>query len=100
MSAERIGKTHFESAVGGRFRVSEPQIELTLKSVTEGLAASEDYECFSIEFQGSKQTPLEQGTFELTHETLGTFSLFMTPVEEDERSRTYQAVFNRPRSAD
>ena len=93
--SQHIRKTDFAAAVNGIFKVSGTGIELTLESVADGVAMREDFECFSLEFQGPKDEVLDQGTFELTHETLGTFALFMTPVEENERGRVYQAVFNR-----
>ena len=95
--SEHISKAALEAALNEPFKVSNADLELTLDKVTDGVASREDFECFSLELRGTKDRPLDQGTFELTHERLGTFLLFMTPVEQDENARTYQAVFNRPR---
>ncbi len=95
-----ISKADFESALNEPFKVGKANLELTLEKVADGVAASEEFECFSLELRGTKDRPLDQGTIELTHERLGTFLLFMTPVEEDESDRIYQAVFNRSRRTD
>jgi hypothetical protein len=58
------------------------------------------YECFSILFSGPRGRLLEQQIHELTHEQLGTFSLFLVPVAtEDTQQYYYEAVFNRQRAA-
>jgi len=52
-------------------------------------------EQFSLLFYGPNDCNLGQGTFELEHETMGTFPLFLVPIGPDHQGLRYQAVFNR-----
>ncbi len=54
-----------------------------------------DYEAFALLFRGEITDPLNQGTYRIEHETLGTFDLFIVPVAQDQTGRYYEAVFNR-----
>ncbi len=68
-------------------------LTLVLKEVSE-IKKSGSYESFSIEFHGPKDALLKQGTYELTHDTLGTKTIFMVPVGEGDDRYEYQAVFS------
>ena len=52
---------------------------------------------FSVLFRGP-QTALESRTYRITHDQMGTFDLFISPVNDPNKERLYQAVFNRLRS--
>ena len=54
-----------------------------------------DTESFSIVFSGPNHTPYEQGVVELSHESIGTFEVFLVPVQRTAESISYEAVFNR-----
>jgi len=50
---------------------------------------------FSVFFKGPKKTALESKTYRVTHDWMGTFDLFISPVNDRKTQRVYQAVFNR-----
>lgn len=82
------------SQVNSSFRVNDTPLELTLVEVTEKKAAGVQ-EMFSLLFCGAKNELLSQGTYDLTHETLGSVTLFLVPVGLDEKGYQYEAAFNR-----
>ena len=49
---------------------------------------------FSLVFRGPLDQPLEQGLFPMTHETMGTESLFLVPIAREPDGFRYEAVFN------
>ena len=67
--------------------------ELELINVTEPTeTASQIY--FSLFFRGDKNLKLPQGTYQMTHERLGTVFLFIVPTALEEDGFRYEAVFN------
>ena len=54
-------------------------------------------ESFSLHFQGPAALLLPQQIHTLQHEKLGTFQIFLTAVEGNQQSITYEAVFHRLR---
>ena len=74
-------------------------VELTLESANDsgiGGGTSPDGHTrtqFSLEFAGPADTPLEQGTYELTSAALGTQPIFLVPVQGNPGSRYYEAIF-------
>lgn len=52
-------------------------------------------ERFSILFEGPLVPGVTQGTYSFTHEAIGTFLLFIVPIEQDSKGIRYEAVFNR-----
>jgi hypothetical protein len=56
-------------------------------------------ELFSLLFQGPAAPRLPQQIHTLQHEKLGTFQIFLTAVEGNHQSITYEAVFHRLRQA-
>ena len=49
---------------------------------------------FSLVFSGPLDQPLEQGLYLMTHETMGTESLFLVPIACEADGFLYEAVFN------
>ena len=49
---------------------------------------------FSLVFSGPLDQPLEQGLYLMTHETMGTESLFLVPIAREADGFCYEAVFN------
>lgn len=47
----------------------------------------------SIELVGPRRPALTQGTFPIRHPEHGDGVLFIVPIDEDDQTRTYQAVF-------
>jgi hypothetical protein len=62
-------------------------------TVDKSLAGSED--AFVLAFAGPLETALEAGTHTLRHAGLGTFELFVSPVELPRADRRYEAVVDR-----
>jgi hypothetical protein len=50
---------------------------------------------FSVRFVGSGFSPFEGGTRTLSHPEIGTFQLFVSPVEARSATQTYEAVVDR-----
>jgi len=49
---------------------------------------------FSLVFRGDLEQPMEQGLFSMTHEKMGTESLFLVPIAREADGFRYEAVFN------
>ena len=58
-------------------------------------ANAANLECFSALFRGPRRRALESGTYKITHDQLGAFELFITPVNDHKKEQLYEAVFNR-----
>jgi hypothetical protein len=54
-------------------------------------------ELFSLHFRGPAALRLPQQIHTVQHEKLGTFQIFLTAVEGNQQSITYEAVFHRLR---
>jgi hypothetical protein len=55
-----------------------------------------ELEQFSLMFRGPASVPLGQETYQVDHDRIGSFSLFIVPVESAEHGhQLYEAVFNR-----
>lgn len=96
---DTLTRVMFEDQLNTRFRVSvrdRETIELQLYEVAEG-RSTPTQEQFSLFFHGPKETNLGQGTFDLEHDQMGAFPLFLVPIGPDEQGMRYQAVFNRVR---
>jgi hypothetical protein len=57
-----------------------------------------EVDCFSAIFRGPRRVVLVSGTYRVTHAQMGTFDLFISPVNDRKKEWLYQAVFNRLRS--
>ena len=51
-------------------------------------------ERFSVFFQGPLDAFLPQATYSLSHEKMGSFDIFLVPLGREEKSYSYEAVFN------
>jgi hypothetical protein len=49
---------------------------------------------FSIVFRTAMEPILEQRTYEVEHQDLGLFALFLVPIGPDDEGMRYEAVFN------
>jgi hypothetical protein len=86
---------------------SPPVVDVELVEVTERgsadsrqPAAAVRQERFSIVFRGPRERPLGQGTYQMQHDHLGAFELFLVPIGQDHTGVYYEAVFNRLRQQD
>jgi len=94
---EALSADAFAAQVNSRFRlVAGPQsvIEVELIEFTSG-SKSAHYEAFSLVFQAPVDSPLEQRTYSLEHESMGAFELFLVPIGKSPAGVRYEAVFNR-----
>lgn len=95
----KISRKLFEGLLQQEFQVhrdDESSLTLKLEKVSSMPVPSNKYESFSLTFSGPPSPALVQATFQVEHETLGRFSLFLVPVAADEKGYDYEAVFNLP----
>jgi len=69
-------------------------IELELVQV-DALPSAPGQEQLSVIFRGPIDVPLPQSIYNLEHEKLGQFGLFLVPVGMEAEGRLYEAFFNR-----
>jgi hypothetical protein len=62
-------------------------------ALDRSLRGSED--AFVLTFSGPLDAPLAAGTHDLSNDRLGTFELFLSPVEQPRGDRRYEAVVDR-----
>lgn len=82
---------------GSVFSLVDSDVQLELVEVTERKVTGTQ-EMFSLLFCGAKDKFLHQGSYDLTHETLGSVTLFLVPLGLDENGYQYEAAFNRLQS--
>jgi hypothetical protein len=91
-----LKRSAYAGLTGGTFRAGGA--ELKLLSVTDlaarpALAGSED--AFALAFAGPIGAPLESGIQTFSHPRLGSFDLFVTPVDRPDGDRRYEVVVDR-----
>ena len=86
------GQLHTDFTVQG----NDSPMTLELVEVVEKKTPA-SVESFSLYFQGPAALRLPQQIHTLQHEKLGTFQIFLTAVEGNQQSITYEAVFHRLR---
>ncbi len=98
MTIEELDAKAFSENLNTKFRatLTGKTLDMELISVTE-LNYSPRQEAFSIVFRAALDSPLQQGLFDIEHEKLGSFAIFMTPVARDQGGLHYEACFNRLR---
>lgn len=93
----------FSDRVGEEFRVRAPddhRLALVLSEVTAGPAPvgatapdGASRQQFSLLFRGPSTPQLTQGLWELDHDGMGEFALFLVPLGPDAEGPRYEAVF-------
>jgi hypothetical protein len=95
--SEGLTVESFEGRDGERFRADfEPDgtSELELVEVTRlGATGIGRRDPFSLVFRAPQGAHYEQRIYRLEHDELGSFELFLVPIQPDERGPLYQAVF-------
>jgi len=88
--------TTFAALVGTRFgaTVAGSHVDLRLARATKGQKVTRRGENFSLLFDGAGGAPFGQGTYTFTHPSIGSFPMFVVPVNQA-AAPTYEAVFNR-----
>ena len=93
-----LTEEEFSKHVNTNFRIAgEEPIELELAEVKGYLSKAHEQtgmERFSAFFSGPRQPYLPQSVYQLEHEEMGAFELFLVPVGSDENGFRYEAVFN------
>jgi len=105
---DRLTEENFSRYVYTKFRIyTSPLTAINLELInvkrwdptsTEHAARAAKLDSFSVLFRGPRRTALESRTYRITHDQMGTFDLFISPVNDRKKQRLYQAVFNRFRS--
>ncbi|HEX5706102.1 MAG TPA: hypothetical protein VFX96_02320 [Pyrinomonadaceae bacterium] len=85
--------TKFQIALDESRRVELALVEVVSYRPNPGDRAG--MERFSAFFEGPPEPFLGQGTFTFEHEHLGSFLLFITPVQKTDEGFRYEAVINR-----
>jgi hypothetical protein len=77
-------------------------VEVTERGTADGRqpGATTRQERFSIVFRGPRDRLLQQGSYQVQHDQLSSFDLFIVPVDQDRGGIYYEAVFNRLRQPD
>jgi hypothetical protein len=86
-------KEHLHSV----FLVTRPDqepVELELVEHSPGRQSTE-VESFVLGFRGPREPMLGQGSFEIVHDEMGTFPLFLVAYGQQADATLYEAVFNR-----
>ena len=89
----------FSKHVGATFHTDfgEREVDLTLaevKGYMPGPTEEKRMERFSIFFDGPSDFLLPQQSFQLRHNAMGEFDIFLVPIEGNEKRIRYEAVFN------
>jgi hypothetical protein len=94
---EQMSQQMFVDNVKSKFTVRNAHgntFELDLVEVIDH-GSTRKQEQFSLMFTGPVNAPAAQGIYDLQHEKLGAFQLFLVPVARDAQGLHYEAVINR-----
>ncbi|MCG8636159.1 MAG: hypothetical protein MI863_20170 [Desulfobacterales bacterium] len=88
--------TDFEPHINSTFEIrfdDGGQVELELVDCSS--ETREDYDAFSLIFNGANDKPLPQRTYNIRHPELGEQQFFIVPIAPLESEKmTYEVVFN------
>lgn len=106
MTTDVLTEEAFARNVNTKFRITVDEsrkVEIELVEVASYAPNPGDHEGmirFSAFFESPASLLLQQGTFMLEHDDLGTFPLFMSPVARTDNGFRYEAVVNRMKDKD
>ena len=101
---ERLTEENFSRYLNSDFRFStSPFTAVSLQLVNVKRWEASDtpqaqktkLDSFSVLFKGPQKPALESNVYQVTHDGMGTFELFISPVNDRKKQRIYQAVFTR-----
>lgn len=95
---EHLTSASFAAQLNTKFRITPGPgklVELELVEVKDSSDVEGQVERFSAFFRGPLESFLQQSTYEMAHEQLGDFALFIVPIRQDKEGFYYEAVFNR-----
>lgn len=94
-----LNKAAFQSALNTKFLINNNRSKVSVKLVDVqdlGSERTDRREAFALTFRGDDLKALNQNTYVIEHERLGTFSFLLVPMGRDSRDRPrYEAVINR-----
>ena len=70
------------------------RVDLTVKEVVPGKLDGDEWDSFSVRLEGDESFHVPQGSYQLSHERIGSHTLFMSPNSATE----YEIIVNRKRS--
>ena len=92
---EKEFSQHLNSTFQLKLADGELSLELVeVKGYHAGANEQEGLERFSIFFIGPGDICLPQQIYQLVHERMGEFEIFLVPVSRDDKGYHYEAVFN------
>lgn len=95
----------FSQNLNTRFRVTTglTAINLVLINVRRfepnvaNSSRTANLDSFSVVFRGPRRRHLESQTYQVSHDQMGSFELFISPVNDHTKQQLYEVVFNRLR---
>lgn len=95
---EHLTMESLSAQLNTKFRLSlEPEkpVEIELVEVQAHDDVKGQTERFAALFRGPLDYFLPQRTYQMEHEQLGNFELFIVPIRKDDAGIYYEAIFNR-----
>ena len=94
---EQLTREAFAAQLKTKFRLHAEASQTVEVELVEVVAGSdlETHTRFSAYFRGPAEFCLPQRTYQVEHDAMGAFDLFIVPVRRDEQGFYYEAVFNR-----
>jgi hypothetical protein len=94
-----LTEKEFSKHVGTEFyvKVGEGETRLKLAEVKGYMpepTEEKKMERFSVFFEGPGDSLLPQQNFQMRHEVMGEFEMFLVPIRGNEQGFRYEAVFN------
>ena len=96
---ENLNSRIFSEQLHTTFQLRVPGAAPLLLELTEVSEENQSpsVEQFSLAFRGPLVPHIPQGTYNVEHEKLGTFDLFIVPLGPDQSGMRYQVIFSRLR---
>jgi hypothetical protein len=92
----RLTQGEFAAQLNTRFRMFHAQGETEIELIeVSDLTTTGGQERFWLIFRGPLQPFVPQGSYQLQHEVMGEFPLFIVPIRQDNLGFYYEAIFNR-----
>lgn len=93
MDVMSVEAEHFQDLVGQEFQTVDGTLRLEAVEQLRGGNGTGSNESFALLLTGP--STLGQGTVQIGHESIGDVAIFIVPIAEDERGRTFESIFNR-----
>jgi len=98
---KELTQSNFSEYLGETFRVGLEEVEPVEMVLTEvsplnypNPSNPSGREPFSVVLRGPGDRPLTQRIYQIEHEGMGSFELFIVPIGPDGEGLCYEAVFN------